>query len=307
VHETRPQQGAKVVQSKIRQFALCLLGVLTPSYSAAVSSVSTRSPQSSELEKLVFNGTYPAKRYELIGNSARNLAKEIMPVITKDITRATVFEDVLLPTPTYNGFTINMTFAVIINNENSVCEERHAILHFSADDQGSHGRDSHVKIENGTVVGHSLSSFYWKNRYLSLPSVKYSPKTALEKCQALSTESVLWNEASSISEYLGSLRRAAKLTNAIEKLPVSAITYSTMDDKLCKYDKAKMLSIMRPDTINRSESINIPTEGEWSVFYRSALYDGSRTDLIATLHSDEAGRPLTLNIRCSQSLPSPAI
>ncbi|WP_267388556.1 hypothetical protein [Sphingomonas sp. GC_Shp_3] len=295
------------MQNVICQFALCLLGAITPSYSAAVSSIPAMSPQSSQLETLVFNGTYPAKSYEFTGNSARHLAKEVMPVIMKDITRATVSEDVLLPTPTYNGFTIDMTFTVTTNDENTVCEECHAILHFSPDDQQSHKKDVHVKVENGTVVGHSLSSFYWKNRYFSLPSVNHSRQAALQKCQSFSNDSVLWNEAVDISIYLVSIRRADKLKNAIERLPPSAITFSSIEKVACKYDKNKLLSIMRPTRIERSESVIVPTEGEWSVFYRQGLNDDLNADFVATLHSDEAGQPLTLHIRCSQSLPSPAI
>jgi hypothetical protein len=147
-----------------------------------------------------------------------------MPVVTKDITHVTISEDILLPTPAYNGFTINMTFAVRTNNENTVCEERHAILHFSPD-FGSHERDTHVKIENGTAAGHSLSSLYWKNRYFSLPSEASSRQYALRKCQLILNKNVLWSEAENLSDYLANIRRVGKLLSAVEKLPSSAITF----------------------------------------------------------------------------------
>jgi hypothetical protein len=296
-----------MVQNVTRHFALCLLSAFTPFCSAAVSSVPTESPQSSQLETLVFNGTYPAKRYEFTGGSARHLANEIMPIIAKDITRATVSEDVLLPTPTYNGFTIDITFNITINENSNVCEERHAILRVSPDDQGTHRRDIHVKIENGAIVGHSLSSLYWRNKYISLPVDSYSRRTALEKCQSFLSENFLWSEAANLDDYMDNIRRIVKLSNAIEQLPPSAITFSSPDNTACRYDKNKLLTIMRPTRIDRSETIIIPAEGEWSVFYRRGLHDDLKIDFTATLRADKTGHPLTLSIRCSQSLPLPAI
>ena len=276
----------------------------------AISSIGGTAAQVSRpsgFELPAIQGGYPGKTFQFDGPQSKQLAREVLPVVMDDVTRASVSESITLPVGAYDGLTIDFALNVGVDYTNTICEERHAIVVFRYSGASADVRDMRPVLKDGAIADHAFAGLGWNNRYFTLPAKAASHNEALAKCRSLANDTSHWRQAPGLIEYIEEQRRLSAFDKALETLPMAQIRCLGPQGKRCAYDRSKLVSIVRATPPEQSGSIIVPTEGAVSVFRHYGYNDAARMDYVATLRASEADHPTSLEIRFSESSPPPVV
>lgn len=284
--------------------ALSCTAILSmPAHSQASAQELTRSG----FELPLFAGKYPAKTVVFDDREAKRLAREVLPVLTDDVTRASVKEDLMLPVSVHSGFTIDFTVGMEAFYSGTVCEERHALVAFRYVGSDPGNSELRLTVNGGTVVNHKFAGLNWSNRYTTLPEKASSQEAALASCRSLAADTSGWKTASNADGYVSEVRRLSALVDAVRSLPTKTMACFGPDGKSYRCERSKLLSLFQKAPSELSQSISVPGEGTWSVYHHWGYYDDTRLDYAATLRLDMTGRPVALTVRFSHSPAPPQV
>ena len=255
----------------------------------------------------VFAGKYPGKTFVFDGREAKRLTREVLPVLTDDVTRASVREDLMLPVSVHSGFTIDFTVGMEAFYSGSVCEERHAFVAFRYVGPDPGNSELRLTVNDGAVANHKFAGLYWSNRYTTLPEKASSQEAALASCRSLAADTSGWKTASNADRYVSEVRRLSALVDAVQSLPAKTMDCLDPDGKSYRCERSKLLSLFQKAPSELAESISVPGEGTSSIYHHWGYYDDTRLDYAATLRLDMAGRPVALTVRFSHSPAPPQV
>lgn len=286
---------------------LALSAMTTSSLTTACATALAQERRSSGFELPAIKGGYPGRTFEFDGEQAKLLVREVLPIVTDDVARVSVQEDIMLPAGAYAG----LTFDIVLNvtADSSICEERHAYIGFAykGPDVDDRVREIRPAVRDGTIANHVFSWLRWTNRYFALPKEAASDDRGLASCRSLAANISGWRQASSLGDYLAEKRRLSALITALETLPMRQIRCVDPKGRPCDYERSKILSLVQASLPEQSESMVIPNEGAVSVYSHYGYNDAARIDYTATLRSGGAERATSLSIRFSRSPPPPQI
>ena len=286
---------------------LALSAVIISSLTTASATALAQERRSSGFELPAIKGGYPGRTFEFDGEQARLLVREVLPIVTDDVARVSVQEDITLPVGLYAGLTFDI--ALNVTADSSICEERHAYIGFryKGPDVDVRGREMRPAVRDGAIANHVFSWLRWSNRYFALPKDAASDDGGLARCRSLAANTSGWRQASNVLDYLSEKGRLSALITALETLPMRQIHCIDPEGRPCDYERSKILSLVQASLPERSESLGIPNEGLISVYSHYGYGDAARIDYTATLRSGGAERATSLNIRFSRSLPPPPV
>jgi len=285
---------------------LCAIATLSLPARGAPPSKMARPPSGFELPAL--SGSYPGNTFNFEAGDAKRLAHELIPIIASDVTRATVQENWVIPGAHYVGLTVDFTLGVRSADQDMICEERHAYITFVYDRADLSGpKGQRLVVKDGVIARHSLGGLAWHSRYITAPSSVDPQHPVADRCALVAIDAPGWRHAASLSDYIGEVRRLSALHQALETLPMSQIICVGPDDKPCGYDRPALIATFKNAPPEQSASSYIPDEGMVSRYSHWGYNDAARLDYDVILRADASGRPITLRIRFSKSLPPPVI
>lgn len=213
-----------------------------------------------------FESGYPGTSFEYEGADAKRLAVELFPIVTDQIVKAIIREQVGIPGGGYHGLYIDLVLEPRVERQ-SICEQpRIAIMMRYNSKARFHAATMRLAIRNGTIPDHDFDTVYRTGRYRSLPETLKSSTDALQACRELTGDMSGWKTAVNASDFADQQWRQQQLIDALATLPGDKIKCIGIDGKRCKESQSELASYFRATPARYSEGRFVPGEGEVSIF-----------------------------------------